>query len=231
MSAFDSLSIKQLKQVLNARCLDLSAEEAKSVKSQMANIVEKCSLVSLCKEHVAAGDIQMCLDTPLDKKATPSPSAAPQPATAKQSTTGGGSGTQRGFSASEYKKRVSSHMGSPDQLRYSAACMRRDPAAFRRSNAEAAGYSDDQILAMAANLEQMAADPAKLKAYQEQVGKMSDEDLERMQKMSQHVPPAAAGASTASNIDRFVTALHGDPKNARDMLKSMPGKFILYVHC
>lgn len=222
MSDFNSLSIKQLKQVLNARCLDLSGEEARSVKTQMSNIVEKGSLVSLCKEHVEVGDIQKYLDTPLDRKPSPSPPVQPSTA-AYQSSSASGSAPQSSFSASEYKKRVSSHMGSPDQLRYSAACMRRDPAAFRRSNPEAAGYSDDQVLAMATNLEQMAADPAKLRAYQEQVGKMSDEDLERMQKMSQHVPPAAPGASTASNIDRFVTALQGDPKNARAMLKSMPG--------
>lgn len=225
MSDFQVLSIRQLKQVLNAKCQQLPCTEAIHIRNHMSKIAEKADLVSLCQTHVASSDIEELLKTPVDNVSSGAASSAKPAEYSSQNTHHDASANnQPKFSASQYRSQVANQMGSPDQLRYQAACMRRDPASFRRSSPEAAGFSDAQILSMAANLEQMAADPGKMKAYQEQISKMSDDDIERMQRMQQSVPPTAPGGSAAvSGIERFITALRGDPKDAKAMLKSMPG--------
>lgn len=223
MSGFESLSIKQLKHILNAKCMQLPGAAASDIRAGMSLIVEKSALVQLCKDNIKDDEIQKLLATTAE--ISPShPSVAAPAAAQRPSTTGAGVDSSKPrFSANQYRSQVANQMGSPDQLRYQAACMRRDPSGFRRSNPEAANFSDAQIDAMAANLEQMASDPAKLKAYQEQVSKMSDEDIERLQRIQHATAPVHGGTSVAANIDRFIAALQGDPKDAKAMLKSIPG--------
>ena len=227
MAAIESLSIKQIKHVLRAKCHQLEESTAKRIHAQLSTIVEKNALVSLCQENVAVAELDSLLASPYGNTT----GAAPTPPTqtkAANSVPANNAGTGSTMSGTDYKRHINSHMGSPDQLRYSASCMRRDPAGFRRSNPEAAQYSDEQIFAMATNMEQMAADPEKLRMYKEQINKMSDADIERMQKMQRDASNTSGTGGLDGNIDRFMAALKSDPQNAKAILRSVPGDKITF---
>lgn len=227
---FSTLSIKQLNHLLNAKCLDLSEEDASRVKQQQSTIVEKAALIALCVDNVPLSEVDALLKICIDKQQAPQQQASNSKESSKPAAKPAvnAAAEEKTFDASEYRRQVASQMNSPDQLRYSAACMRRDPNAFRRSNPEASSFSDAQIMTMAAQMEQMAADPEKMRLYREQVSKMSDDEIQRMRKMQQHTPPPDI-SSTASNIERFISALQRDPKDARTMLKTIPG--LIFVTC
>jgi hypothetical protein len=88
MSDFSTLSIKQLKQLLNAKCLQLPEDQATLIRTRVGSIVEKLDLVNLCKENVKQEEIEKLLATSTGSSSSSSTTTStPTAAAAKPTNT------------------------------------------------------------------------------------------------------------------------------------------------
>jgi hypothetical protein len=63
LKSIDSLSIKQLKNIMKAKAASMDTKKRASVLSQLDQIVEKPSLVKFVEEHVQRSEIEGLLST------------------------------------------------------------------------------------------------------------------------------------------------------------------------
>lgn len=154
--SFDSLSIKQLKNVLKAKAGSFDRVKREKILDQLENIVEKPALVNFVSEYVKIAEVETLL-------------AVPESSSKAASATGSGSGLSTGKAKKdkdrerEVKKQnmqgVQGHGGqhvpSPEQMRQQAAIMRKDPDLVRRQNPALANFTNQQIIDYANQMEQV----------------------------------------------------------------------------
>ena len=156
-----NLSVRQLKKLLAA------------VGVSSAGAVEKRELRDLVLEHVKPGRVEGILSGSEQKEV---PAAAPAAAAAP--------------SQSAAQRKQAAEALTPDKLRYQAQVMRRDPDYARRSNPALAKMSDAEILQYANQSEGLANDPAKFKAWKDQMISMTPEQIAQAEKLSANMSQA-----------------------------------------
>jgi MYND finger len=154
VSSFDSLSAKQLKNLLKVKAAGFDKDTKKTVLDLLDQIVEKPQLVALVAEHVKLSEIESLLtisDGTNGKSSSGSSSSS--------SSSSSGSRNQTAKKSKDTSSKNSSHptqpVPTPDQLRQQAAMIRKDPQSIRRANVAFAKMTDDQIRAYADQLEQV----------------------------------------------------------------------------
>jgi MYND finger len=154
VSSFDSLSAKQLKNLLKVKAAGFDKDAKKTVLDLLDQIVEKPQLVALVAEHVKLSEIESLLsisDGANGKSSSGSSSSS--------SSSSSGSRNQTAKKSKDTSSKNSGHptqpVPTPDQLRQQAAMIRKDPQSIRRANVAFAKMTDDQIRAYADQLEQV----------------------------------------------------------------------------
>lgn len=206
----ESLSVKELKQILTAK-----ADTSESVLTGLdkSELQSKVSALENASPETIAQWLVECKNSPR--------SSAPSPAPA---TTGSPS-----IDPSQAADQIANM--NPEQLRQQARMMRSmPPDTIRRMNPQLAHMSDAQILAAANQMEMMASNPAMMKMATEQIKKMSPEDIQRAQAQARNVTQSPATPSmpttTASQAEQAAqTMANMTPeqlKQQADMFESMP---------
>ena len=138
ITSMDSLSAKQLKNLLKAKASKMDDKKRNSLLDQLNHIVEKPQLVKLAESHVKLSEVESLLrsaDANLNNS-TSSSSSVTKPKKTKHVP-------------------IAAPTPTPDQLKQQAAMIRKDPAMVRRANPAFARMSDEQIKAYADQLEQV----------------------------------------------------------------------------
>lgn len=111
-------------------------------------------------------------------------------ATAAGASTGTSSGGSQSMSAQEMGQQADAlRRMTPDQMRYQAQCMRRDPGMVRSQNALYASMSDADIRALADNLEKMANNPQMKEQYLNAMTNMKPGQMQEMQQLMSKLTP------------------------------------------
>lgn len=219
MTDFNSLSIKKLKHILLAKSLEVDSKIASTMKNTVSTAVEKESLISLCNQYIDPSDIERLTNATLYNNSPPTTAALKNPSATAQPIPKMDDMKQRA-------EQLSSQ--SPDQLKYQAACMRRDPNSIRRSSPEYAQLSDAQIFQMADQMEQLANNPEMLKQVSEQMKNMTPEQYEVMKKMHQSQTSSSTQQPGSNNmlddqLEGFIKSMRENPAYARSFVRSQPG--------
>ena len=152
VTSFDSLSIKQLKNLLTVKAAGFVATKKKIVLDLLNQIVEKPQLIKLVAEHVQLTEIEALL--------TVTDAAGKSSSGSSSSSSSSGSRSQTTKKPKDSSSRTTNQptqpVPTPDQLRQQAAMIRKDPQSIRRANAAFAKMSDEQIRAYADQLEQVS---------------------------------------------------------------------------
>jgi hypothetical protein len=154
LNSFDSLSIKQLKNLMKAKAASFEGKKRQIVLSKLENIVEKPNLVNFVKEYVELSEVESLLSSP--------------PPTASSSSSSGNAGkpssnSGNSSSSSATKRRggieKNNHMPmlTPAQLRQQASMMRQQPNLVRKANPMFANMTDAQIREYADQIEKVTA--------------------------------------------------------------------------
>ena len=150
-SSFESLSAKQLKNLLKAKAAGFDASKKKTVLDMLDQIVEKPQLVAFVAEHIQLNEIETLLSGFENGKVGNSSSSS-------SSSSSSGSRSQTTKKSKEVSKN-STHpnqpVPTPEHLRQQAAIIRKDPQSIRRANPAFEKMSDEQIRAYADQLEQV----------------------------------------------------------------------------
>ena len=202
----DGLSVRDLRKLLRVKGVDTS------------KVVEKGHLRQLAKDNVQPDEVADILSStetaPASSAATSTSSSS---SSTTSSTTASSSGaTRRPVASSAQRKQQVDQMRqmSTEQMRYQAACMKRDPASFRRSNPGLAGASDEDIRQQAGQFEMMAnMTTAQREQAFTQMENMTPEAEEIQRKMMQAMTPRqrdqltemtkVAGSGTAAGLAYF----------------------------
>ena len=202
----DGLSVRDLRKLLRVKGVDTS------------KVVEKGHLRQLAKDNVQPDEVADILSS---KEAAPASSAATSTSSSSSSTTSSttassSGATRRPVASSAQRKQQVDQMRqmSTEQMRYQAACMKRDPASFRRSNPGLAGASDEDIRQQAGQFEMMAnMTTAQREQAFTQMENMTPEAEEIQRKMMQAMTPRqrdqltemtkVAGSGTAAGLAYF----------------------------
>jgi len=203
----DGLSVRDLRKLLRVKGVDTS------------KVVEKGHLRQLAKDNVQPDEVADILSS---KEAAPASSSAASTSTSSSSTTSSSTtasssgATRRPVASSAQRKQQVDQMRqmSTEQMRYQAACMKRDPASFRRSNPGLAGASDEDIRQQAGQFEMMAnMTTAQREQAFTQMENMTPEAEEIQRKMMQAMTPRqrdqltemtkVAGSGTAAGLAYF----------------------------
>lgn len=170
MKDFQSLSIKQLKNVLKAKVANFESKKRESIISRMDNIIEKPVLVKLVCEYVTLPEVESLLSNK---------------STANQGSSSSSGGRNRGSSSSSRGSKSSGQpTPTPEQLKQQATMMRQNPQMVRNMQPAFKNMTDDQIKSYADQLEQAAADPAMMKEM-EKMSKLSDSDRSSLQNIQE----------------------------------------------
>lgn len=135
--SLSELSLKQLNHVLLAKLSTLSSSDATKLRGKRILVIDRESLVDLCKEYVSESEVSTLLNTDLDKTHTDTkkpPSSVDSDASELANCT-------------------------PQQLLYRAECMRKHPEIVRASAPAMAKLSDKEIFAMADKMQALAENP------------------------------------------------------------------------
>jgi hypothetical protein len=169
VTSFDSLSAKQLKNIIKVKAANMEPGKRKKILDSLDRMVEKPQLVTLVEEHVKLSEVEGLL-TAADAKINSSGSSSSSSSAGKSSAA-----TKK---AKEAPKNYPP-TPSPDQLRQQASMIRKDPGMVRRHNPAFVNMSDDQIRAYADQLEQAASDPNMMKEV-ERMSRMSTGEREQL---------------------------------------------------
>eukprot|EP01038_Epipyxis_sp_PR26KG_P011909 gene11909-15933_t len=195
MKSFDSLSIKQLKNIMKAKAATMEGKKREITLRKLDQIVEKPALVKFVQEFVTLSEVESLLSA--------------HSTTAVNDTSSSSKPTKK-------KSNSSTPALTPDQLRQNAAMMRRDPAMVRRSQPAFANMTDEQIKQYADQLEQAAADPAMMKEV-ERMAKLSSEDRTDLQNIQEGL--TGIKPIDTAWIDNTIATLKRKPKMFKDMMK------------
>ena len=151
-SSFESLSAKQLKNLLKAKAAGFDASKKKTVLDMLDQIVEKPQLVAFVAEHIQLNEIEALLSGFENGKVGNSSSSS-------SSSSSSGSRSQATKKSKEAYSKNSTHQNqpvpTPEHLRQQAAVMRKDPQSIRRANPQFEKMTDEQIRAYADQLDQV----------------------------------------------------------------------------
>lgn len=221
------LSVKKCKKILSAKGIDFSS------------VVEKGDLLSLVRANATEVEAKKLLEAkPSVKKKTKKTAQPPSSSTLPSQTN------------DQYKQAAAQMQNmSPEQLRYQAKAMRRDPSMVRRRNAQMANMSDQQIRAAADQMEHMADNPQQMEEMRKAMQNMTPEQVEQIKKMQASLTPeqlrsmqnmkktygksGKSGKSPANlekmaadmtdeQIGAMLTMLKENPAGARTLLRSQP---------
>jgi hypothetical protein len=170
---FERLSVREWKHALDVWCTELPKEQRDRILSLRSSLIDKRELINLCQEQIPLGEMERLL------KAAKTP-----PASSAQSN--------------EEKASVNPQLDqfsnmSPEQFRYQAACIRKNPGAYRASQPALSGMTDAQILETASQMEMMASNPSAFQAMKEQVKNLPPEQMERLRQAGGGLGGAAGG--------------------------------------
>ena len=151
VTSFDSLSVKQLKNLLKVKAASFDATKKKNVLDQLDQIVEKPQLIKLVSDNVQLTEVESLLSvSDVNGKSSSGSSSS-------SSSSGSRSQTLKKSkdSSSRTTHQPAQPVPTPDQLRQQAAMIRKDPASTRRANVAFAKMTDEQIRSYADQLEQV----------------------------------------------------------------------------
>lgn len=174
LQSFDSLSVKQLKNLISAKAATMEPKKRATVLNQLENVVEKSNLLWLAKQHVLPSEIEVLLT---NNPPSMQPTQVEVPATGSK----GGTGVKRKLQMK--KSDATSFNGqtpTPQQLREQASMMRKNPDLVRRSNPAFLKMSNAQIIAYADHIEKAASDPAMMKEI-EKMSKLTNSERDQVQ--------------------------------------------------
>jgi hypothetical protein len=140
LKSFDSLSIKQLQNVLKAKAATFEGKKKAIILGKLESMVEKPNLVKLVEEHVQLSEVEALLSAPVGEANSGSSSSSSAGSKAKTSRS---------------SPTPPMHMPTPKQLREQARMMREQPGAVRRANAMFQNMTDEQIRQYADQIEQV----------------------------------------------------------------------------
>jgi flagellar biosynthesis regulator FlbT len=187
---FEELSIKDLKDLLEKKSSESSSEISEMIRIRSQNLIDKSELVELCQSFINNDEIE-----PLLKSAKGSSSKKKEGEKKKTNQHSKSSSASQNSSLNFEMDQLSKM--SPEQLKYQASCIRKDPSAFRASQPALFHLTDTQILQAASQMEMMASNPSAFQAMQEQVKNMTPEQRERLQ---QAHTTTAEGAGRSRNV-------------------------------
>lgn len=170
MTSFDSLSAKQLKNIIKVKAANMDPGKRKNILDSLDRMVEKPQLVKLVEEHVKLSEVEGLL-TAADAKINTSGTSSSSSSASKSSTA-----TKKAKEATKNYPPTP----TPEQLRQQAMMIRKDPGMVRRHNPAFVNMTDDQIRAYADQLEQAAADPNMMKEV-ERMSRMSTGERDQLQ--------------------------------------------------
>jgi hypothetical protein len=136
LQSFDSLSIKQLKNIMKAKAATFEGKKKSIMLAKLENISEKPSLVKFVEENVKLSEVESLLSMDTVSSASTS------------STTDSSNKKGRG-------RTPTPPMPSPAQLRQQAKMMRENPSTVRKANAIFQNMTDEQIRQYADQIEQV----------------------------------------------------------------------------
>lgn len=141
--SFDSLSVKQLKNVLIAKVANFEKSKKEKILNGLTNHVEKKELIKYISGYVKINEVESLLQAP-----PPSPTA------------GSSSDATTGSSSSGSKRRPlkpkAAPAPTPSQIHQQAMMMRKHPDMVRKANPAFAKMTDEQIRQYADHLEQVS---------------------------------------------------------------------------
>ena len=146
LKSLDSLSIKQLKNVMKAKAATFENKKKAIVLTNLESIVEKPNLVKFVQEYVEIAEVEGLLSAGVETVGS----------TSSSSSSSSKSKQQRAAAAAAAAQKAA--MPSPDQLRQQAKMMREQPNAVRKANAMFANMTDAQIRQYADQIEQVSED-------------------------------------------------------------------------
>ena len=143
LKSLDSLSIKQLKNVMKAKAASFDGKKKTIVLKKMEDIVEKPNLVKFVGEYVQLSEVEALLSA-----ANADPSLG---------SSSGSVGSKSKSASSRTTSSINNNqpMPTPKQLREQAKMMREQPNAVRRANAMFQNMTDAQIRQYADQIEQV----------------------------------------------------------------------------
>jgi hypothetical protein len=211
MKSLDSLSIKQLKNVMKAKAASYDGKKKAIVLTKLESIVEKPNLVKFVEEHVELSEVEALLSASVE---------------AGSGTTSSSSSSKTSSKATKASAAAAAAqpMPTPKQLREQARMMREQPNAVRRANAMFEKMTDEQIRQYADQIEQAASDPAMMQEMA-RMAKMSPRDRNALQ----HIQEGLSGSKPMDSawMDVTIQALKTNPKIFKNMVKgkgAMMGK-------
>jgi hypothetical protein len=142
LSNFESLSIKQLKNILKAKAASYDNKKKNAILNKMDTIAEKPALEKLVADHVKPSEVEALLSN--SSKATAQVGSSSSAAGKNKNTT---------TSTSSKRNAPAQPTPSPDQLRQQAKMMRENPQMVRNAQASFANMTDEQIRSYADQLE------------------------------------------------------------------------------
>lgn len=204
MKSLDSLSIKQLKNVMKAKAASYEGKKKAIVLTKLESIVEKPNLVKFVEEHVVLSEVEALL------------SAASAESGGAGGPTSSSSGSKGSSKATKSSLPANQPMPTPKQLREQARMMREQPNAVRRANAMFEKMTDEQIRQYADQIEQAASDPAMMEEMT-RMARMSPRDRNALQ----HIQEGLSGAKPMDLawMDVTIQALKTNPKIFKNMVK------------
>lgn len=143
LKSLDSLSIKQLKNVMKAKAATFDNKKKTIVLTKLESIVEKPNLVKFVQEHVNISEVEGLL------------SSSPGSDVSSSSSSSIKSKQNKAAAAAAAAAAANPALPSPTQLRQQAKMMREQPNAVRKANAMFANMTDAQIRQYADQIEQV----------------------------------------------------------------------------
>ena len=213
MSTFESLSVRQLKHLLNAKCCSAHGYSEKKrtiILAVMEKMKEKEALVKLVRENVQPDEVEILL--------------ASQPPISSSSESSSSGNSSRSSSSKKQRERAEKakaaldnhNMPSPEMLRKQAREMSRNPDMVRRANPQFRNLTDAQIREQAREMEKMANNPEALREMM-RMQNMPDEDkksLTRLQEGLQGIIPR-----DEKWIDDSIKMVKANPNLLKSMFK------------
>jgi hypothetical protein len=215
LASFDSLSEKQLKNLLKVKAAGYEKNKKKIMLHKLDQITEKADLLKLVAEHVKVTEVESLLSG-ADKASKISGSSS------SSSGSGGNKVQPKRVSRYESRQVQANQVPTPDQMRQQAVMIRKDPEFIRKSNVAFAKMSDDQIRAYADQLEVAAADPLMMKEV-ERMAKLAPADREQLQSIQEGLQ----GLKPCDDkwLDSAIGTLKTNPAFYKSMVK---GKGTIY---
>lgn len=145
MKNFDSLSVKQLKNIMKAKAATFENKKKQIVLAKLESIAEKPDLVKFVQEYVEMAEVEGLLSVSTAAEASSGSSS---------SSSSSRSGDKQGSTSGKSKKATPQPpLPSPDQLRQQAKMMREQPNMVRKANAMFQNMTDAQIRQYADQIE------------------------------------------------------------------------------